>query len=101
MIQNTRYSERKRDILDLAALQEYMRGEGGDNEARRMRLLKNLPVAIEEELSPRQRQILEMRFFKNMKVTEIAEELGVTKSNVSKTLSRAMERLFRALRYSL
>ena len=56
---------------------------------------------MEQELTPRQRQILRMRYSSGMRNVEIARALGVNKSTVTRTLNRAVERLFRTLRYSL
>ena len=89
------------DPLDAASLALWQQGERGDNRLQMERLLTNLPLAVERELTPRQRQILTMRFTRGMRVTDIAEELGVSKSAVSRTVARATDRLFRALRYSL
>ena len=87
--------------LDMASLQLWQQGNRGDNRLQVERLLTNLPLAVEQELTPRQREILTMRFTRGMRVTDIAEELGVSKSAVSRTVARATDRLFRALRYSL
>ena len=43
----------------------------------------NLPLAVEEELTPRQRQLLRMHFTQGKRVTDIAQELGISKSTVS------------------
>ena len=99
MIPNTRFEDPHSSIFDFASYQEYIHGV--DNREGRERILKNLPIAIEEELSERERQVVIMRFYKNMRVTDIAKELGITKSAVSKTLNRAISRLFKCLRYSL
>ena len=56
---------------------------------------------MQQELTPRQREILRMRFTGGMSVTAIARELGLNKSTVSRSLARSMERLYRSLRYSL
>ena len=66
-----------------------------------LRLLVNLPLAVEEELTPRQRQLLRMHFTQGKRVTDIAQELGISKSTVSRTLARCTQRLYRTLRYSL
>lgn len=42
-----------------------------------------------------------MNFEQNKTVTEIAQELGVNKSTVSRTLLRAKRRLYQGLRYAL
>lgn len=86
--------------LDRASLQMWQQG-GEDNRRQIQRLLTNLPLAVEQELTPRQRQILDMRFNRGMRVSDIARELGISKSAVSRSLARTTDRLFRALRYSL
>jgi RNA polymerase sigma-B factor len=49
------------------------------------------------DLSPRDRQILEMRFFGGCSQAEIGAEIGVTQMQVSRLLSRLLERLRRRL----
>ena len=78
----------------------WIRENAGDNEEQMARLLRNLRKAREEELTPRQRQILEMRFDQNMNGAEIAEALGVNRSTVSRTIIRAKNRLSKFLKYS-
>ena len=89
------------DPLDLASLALWQQDEAEDNRQQIQRLLRNLPLAVEQELTDRQRKILRMRFSRNMTVTAIAQELGLNKSTVSRTLSRCTEKLYRSLRYSL
>lgn len=78
----------------------WLRENANDNEEQMERLLRNLRKAREEELTPRQRQMLEMRFDQNMNGAEIAEALGVNRSTVSRTIIRAQEKLRRCLQYS-
>lgn len=54
-----------------------------------------------QELTARQQQVLTLFFDQQMNMTEIAAELGVHRSTVSRTLHRAMDRLYRVLRYAL
>ena len=89
------------DPIDIASLCLWRQEESGDNRERIRRLLSNLPLAVQQELTPRQREILRMRFTGGMSVTAIARELGLNKSTVSRSLARSMERLYRSLRYSL
>ena len=89
------------DPLDIASLQLWQQGQQEDNRQQIRRLLVNLPLAVEEELTPRQRQIMRMRYSRNMSVTRIAQELGINKATVSRTLSRSTWKLYRSLRYSL
>ena len=65
------------DPLDIASLQLWQQGQQEDNRQQIRRLLVNLPLAVEEELTPRQRQIMRMRYSRNMSVTRIAQELGI------------------------
>lgn len=72
-----------------------------DNGEQLSRLRRNLRRAREQELTPRQRQIVELYYDRRMKIPEIAAELSLNRSTVSRTLGRARERLYRCLRYTL
>ena len=61
------------DPLSMASLQLWKQENQEDNRPRIERLLRNLPLAMEEELTPRQRQIMRMRYSRNMSVTRIAQ----------------------------
>ena len=89
------------DPMDIAGFRQWQQAQQEDNRRQIERLLANLPLAVEQELTPRQRQIVHMHFTDGMRVTDIARELGISKSVVSRTLARSTERLFRVLRYSL
>ena len=49
------------DPLSMASLQLWKQENQEDNRPRIERLLRNLPLAMEEELTPRQRQLLRMQ----------------------------------------
>ena len=89
------------DPIDIASLCLWRQEQSGDNQERIRRLLSNLPLAVQQQLTPRQREILQMRFTGGMSITGIAKELGLNKSTVSRSLTRSVERLYRSLRYSL
>lgn len=89
------------DPLDMASLQLWARENRDDNRLQIERLLRNLPMAVEQDLTDRQRQILRMRYSQSMTVSSIARELGINKSTVSRTLSNSTMKLYRSLRYSL
>ena len=72
-----------------------------DNSDRLNRLRKNLRLAREQELTPRQRQMLTLYFDENKTMPQIAAELGVNCSTVSRTIRRARQRLHRCLQYGL
>lgn len=79
----------------------WLRKNGEDNSDQLARLRRQLRLARERELTPRQRQFLERYFDDGLSMREIAEETGVDPSTVSRTLRRARERLRRALQYAL
>ena len=79
----------------------WTRQNAGDNSERLERLRRNLRQARERELTPRQRQVLDLYYDRGMTIPRIAEELGLNRSTVSRTLRRARDRLYRFLRYAL
>ena len=96
MMKNTAY-----DLMDLGSLQRWQKTLGGDNRERLDRLARYLPVAIAEELTPRQQQLLHMFYYDGKSVSAIARELSVNKSTVTRTLQRAQDRLRKSLRYAM
>ena len=62
-------------------------------------LAESMAVALEEELTPRQRQVVHMYYIDQMLMRDIAETLGVNVSTVSRTIARGRARLKRCLRY--
>lgn len=92
---NTRSSEWAGDMT------VWLQENADDNQEQIERLLRNLRKARVQELTPRQQQMLSMRFEQNMSGAEIARELGLNRSTVSRTLRRAQERLRRCLQYAL
>ena len=78
----------------------WLRSVQEDNEEQLSRLRRNLRRAREQELTPCQRQVLDMHFERKMSVTQIARELGVNPSSVSRALQRAKRNLRRYLQYS-
>lgn len=96
---NTQYKSRCSEVPgDFAA---WLRDQAEDNSEQLGRLRRNLRKAREQELTPRQKQMLEMYFDDGQSMVEIAEALGVNRSTVSRTLMRARRRLYRCLRYGL
>ena len=55
--------------------------------------------AIAEALTPRQRQLVEMYYIRQMPMQYIAAELGICPSTVCRTLQRARSRLKTCLKY--
>lgn len=84
-----------------AQMSGYMRyiEDVDDEEDGHSTLLDNLTRCIREEITPRQREVLLLYYFRQMRQTEIADQLGVARSTVSRTIRRGEQRLKRCLRY--
>lgn len=102
-MKNTRYegSFSTRSSEWIGDLTVWNREHSADNSERLERLRRNLRQARERELTPRQRQMVELYYDQGMTIPQIAEELGLNRSTVSRTLRRARDRLYRCLRYAL
>ena len=61
--------------------------------------IKRVQRVIREELTPLQREALIAYYFQEQSITQIAQERGVNKSTVCRTLHRAEEKLRRYLKY--
>ncbi len=97
---NTRYKPRLRkgrtNSMDLTM---YTREMSTDNSEECNVLRKNLARALQQDVTPRQRDMLYLYYNKNLTMEEIGNQLGVDKSTVSRTLKRGEARLQRCLRY--
>ena len=62
-------------------------------------LADDMAVALEEELTPRQRQMIHLYYVEQMLMRDIARYLNVNVSTVSHTIARGRRRLQRCLRY--
>ena len=93
-------------MIHIASEQEidfrHWRTQDGESNAEQLkRLLAHLPRAMDEELTERQRQILRLHFYENMSITQIARELHIQPSTVTRSLQRSARRLQRVLRYTV
>ena len=61
--------------------------------------LKRVQRVIQEELTPLQRETLITYYFQERTITQIAQERGVNKSTVCRTLHRAEKKLRSFLKY--
>ncbi|WP_295588252.1 sigma-70 family RNA polymerase sigma factor [uncultured Oscillibacter sp.] len=84
----------------LADLTVWEQENSEDNAQQLQRLHRNLRLARQQVLTPRQQQVITLFFEQQMNMTEIARQLGIHRSTVSRTLQRAKSRLYQALRYS-
>lgn len=98
-MRDTRFDSRSSEwIGDLAV---WKRQNDPDNTEQLERLRRNLRQAREQELTPRQRQVVALYYDRGLTIPQIAGQLGVNRSTVSRTLRRARARLFRFLQYGL
>ncbi len=73
----------------------------GEEEARSPRVQPQLlRLAMEQELTPRQRECVELYFFRRLTMEEVGQELGIGKATVCRHLQKSKERLGKALRYA-
>ena len=54
---------------------------------------------INNELTPRQKQIIMLYYFKKIDIVRIGKELGISPQAVSAVMSRARLRMYRILQY--
>lgn len=91
----------RRDGEWIGDFSTWLRSNAADNEEQQDRLRRNLRLALEQELTPRQKEMVALYFHQRMTIPQIAKELSVNRSTVSRTLRRAKDRLYRCLRYAL
>ena len=70
-----------------------------DNREQINRLKRNLTHALRQDITKRQREYMMLYYGKCMSMEAIAQQCGVNKSTVSRTLKRGRKRLCRCLRY--
>ena len=93
---NTRYKRGSGYAADMAV---YAREMAGDNSRQLDRLTENLARALRQDVTDRQRQYLQLYYDQGLTMPQIARQLGVNKSTVSRTIRRGEARLRRCLRY--
>lgn len=86
--------------MDRAQYNYWFDKEFGGGDERLDNTKKMLYDAINFELTPVQKQYFTAYYLEGLTMDEIAEMFGVNKSTVSRTISRAKNRLFRYLKYS-
>ena len=73
--------------------------EGGDHEDGTRKLRKILLNVINNELTPRQKEIIVLYYFKKTDIVTISKQLGVTPQAVSAAMIRGRLKLYRILKY--
>lgn len=72
---------------------------GQTNERLRASLKRALKYVVENEISERQREMILLYYYRGMNMPEIARHLGLNKSTVSRTLSRARYNIMTRLKW--
>ena len=98
----TSTSSKRYRIPRSTELTAWMTESAGNNSEQVLLMCRKLRTACRQELTPRQREIVELYFFGGGKttMTRVARQLGIDRSTVSRTLKRAMRRLRNHLRYA-
>lgn len=90
--------QRRRGSPYAADMAAYLRQIGGDNSAKISALKAALAEAIQEDLTPRQREIILAYYNEGLTQRQIAARLGIERSTVSRTKRRGEARLRKCLR---
>ena len=83
-------------MVDLAVYTALM---ADDNKDQINRLKRNLTHTLRQDVTQRQREYMILYYGRGMSMEAIAQQCGVNKSTVSRTLKRGRQRLYRCLRY--
>ncbi len=86
------FSERETEYMTLHGLMRYSESGGVTG--------KLVRAALNEDLTPRQSQMVRLYYIEQNTMPEIARLLGVNISTVSRTLAAARVKLKRSLRYA-
>lgn len=92
-----------RDVLSLDQLRGVTGTPLGDtaaNHKRRQAALHVLRLALQQELTPRQRQCMELCVLQGLSQVEAGRQLGVNKATVCRHLQKAKRALRRAASYA-
>ncbi|MDE5834221.1 MAG: sigma-70 family RNA polymerase sigma factor [Ruminococcus sp.] len=73
--------------------------ENDDDEDSVRKLKKLLLKVINNELTPRQKEIIMLYYFREMDIIAISEQLAITPQAVSAVMSRARIRMYRIMKY--
>lgn len=74
--------------------------ENGTNAEELKRLKRMLPVALRDCISATQRKYLMHYFCDEMSMPQIAQMYGLNKSTISRTINRALDNLYKSLRFT-
>lgn len=78
----------------------YLDSFGGNNSENIKNQCKILRLIIEEQLTDRQKQILNMYYGCNLNIPQISEKIGKHKSTISRSLKRSRETIRDYMKYN-
>lgn len=82
------------NVLEFDKKSRYIFNEFDNDDSEHIKKLKNsIENILENDLTIRQRQLIEMYYFDNIKIEDIAKNLNINISTVSRTIKRIYERL--------
>ena len=99
-----------RDLYDLPSLDSELGEDSDDSRGVLADYVGEMDVAMEQfehrarlnqalrSLPPRERQIIELRFFSNLSQTEVARRMSISQMHVSRLQQRALQRLRKLVR---
>lgn len=73
---------------------------GQDNRRALEKATRLLQTAMEQELTPRQRECVQLYYFQQLTMEEVGRQLGIGKATVCRHLQKSKRRLGHALTYS-
>lgn len=85
--------------LNHAAFEMWLQADGADNLADLDRIKRMLPLVLDECVTETQRNYIMKYFVDKMSTVEIAEFYGVSKSTVSRTIHRGLDKAHGYLRF--
>jgi RNA polymerase sigma factor (sigma-70 family) len=85
----------------LGDLTMWLKDNANSNSDLVIRLQQNLTLARQQELTRRQQEVLTLYFDEGMTMPQIARQLDVSSSTISRTVRRAKRRLYKCLKYCL
>ncbi|MBR4869102.1 MAG: sigma-70 family RNA polymerase sigma factor [Clostridia bacterium] len=83
----------------LGGLQAYEQSQRIEDPRRREQIRRAIRRAAQQELTPRQREMVQLHYFEGIPMVQIAKRLGVNKSTVSRVIGSARRRIAPCIRY--
>lgn len=71
------------------------------SDSQQQKIRKMLTKIIENELTPRQREVITEYYFNNKKMSQIAEESGISVSAVSAKISAGKCKIYKFMKYCI